>query len=163
MKKYFAKYLPVEGEMKEGCIAKEKYSINPKIVEVVAINEDGMIKCKGDNLWYVPEALQTVKLFLCSRDIQVGDKVRGLDGSEEIIMTEGDKQLLFDGNIFKVIGEISPDATWVKEGDEFDEDDWKLVIPDPSWQFQTITLDKKWVGKQSTSFIQVKGLCDHFH
>lgn len=61
------------------------------------------------------------KPYLCSRDIQVGDKVVALSGNNELIhsiVTDTHKLI----ETYKVIGEISPDAKWVKEGDEFDED-----------------------------------------
>jgi hypothetical protein len=87
MKKYFAKYLPVEGEIKK------------------------------------------VKLFLCSRNIEVGDKYY-YNGTEtdicdsEIRLEQIKEQEEKHGQKrFKVIGEISPEAIWVKEGDEFNEVD----------------------------------------
>jgi len=64
-------------------------------------------------------------LFLCSRDIQAGDEVQSklgtLDGKVEhkFQLEEALKEDVW----FKVIGEISPEAIWVKEGDEFDEDE----------------------------------------
>jgi hypothetical protein len=59
-----------------------------------------------------------VKLFLCSRDIQVGDEVKILNESWEGIYKAG----MDTEYMFKVIGEVSPEAVWVKEGMEFEED-----------------------------------------
>lgn len=109
MKPYFAKYLPVEGEIKEG----DMYWFNGSPTELRKDNNDahGMCSCKK------------VKLFLCSRDIQIGDKVRWLTGNGEWgnSVVTGDPSKLIE--TYKVIGEISPEAIWVKEGDEFDEGD----------------------------------------
>lgn len=98
MGKYFAKYLPVEGGFKR-----------------VVKNDQG-----------IPiDYHQEVKLFLCSRDIQVGDKI--WDKIGEIYIEVNNKKALElyykynNGNWIKVIGPISPQALWVKEGDKFDE------------------------------------------
>lgn len=107
MKKYFAKYLPVEEEIK-----KEDYALNPSNRKIVRVNAACL-----KNL--VTPEWKKVKLFLCSRDVQVGDKCWTTVGGCYDTFQEGyDKQYWF-----KVIGEISPDAIWVKEGDEFDEDE----------------------------------------
>ena len=113
MKKYFAKYLPVEGEIKEG----DMYITYPdfKIVRQCEDASYSFTKCKK------------VKLFLCDKDIQVGDKIRLFSNlNEEIIvpksfMLREKGERVIDARIssFKVIGEVSPKATWVKEGDKF--------------------------------------------
>lgn len=134
MKPYFAKYLPVEGEIKEG----DMYWFNGSPTELRKDNNDahGMCSCKK------------VKLFLCSKDIQIGDKFVnprwGLLGFQEHVCTNIEmgsgenfypKEMIIwfkEGSVnfwlpldkcYKVMGEISPEAIWVKEGDEFDEGD----------------------------------------
>lgn len=47
---------------------------------------------------------------------------------------------------FKILGPISPQAAWVKEGDEFDEDEWRKT--------DFINRPSIW---------QIKGPCGHFH
>lgn len=60
MKKYFTKYIPADGEIKEG--------------DMVLDTLSGEIVCWWDgNNWDKYD--KKVKLFLCSRDIQVGDTV----------------------------------------------------------------------------------------
>jgi hypothetical protein len=118
MKPYFAKYLPVEGEIKEGDLITGGNCI------FVVPYDSSQYKIRSSD--------KKVKLFLCSRDIQVGDKVTGENGTVgKVSQTFGeDKVVSFNcdwegdkpNNAFKVIGEISPNAKWVKEGDEFDED-----------------------------------------
>lgn len=126
--KYFCRYLPVEGEIKKG-----DWAFYNNILHQVQYDNNNLIGWKK------------VKLFLCSRDIQVGDKVRckfststeEFTGEVESIMEWGgayvinpDESQGFLGKpcpllkeTYKVIGEISPDATWVKEGDEFEVED----------------------------------------
>lgn len=113
--RYFAKYLPVEGEIGIG-----DYAINSagSIYQCYAANEN----TKQD---------KKVRLFLCSRDIKIGDTnvhTGLLVHSEEEIVREvkDDSQLRFmQGTaevnkvaLFKVLGPISPYATWIKEGDD---------------------------------------------
>ena len=68
--------------------------------------------------------------------------------------TSGDLHLkvgynISENDVIKVIGEISPDATWVKEGDEFDESD----IDHGGWVDEDL----------KTILIKIKGPCGHFH
>jgi hypothetical protein len=119
MKTYFAKYLPVEGELKEGDItywdSNEGY-FSKQFVKVA----------KSFETHAIASGWKKFKLFLCSRDIQVGDKVFSskvsyLTQDETITVDEYNITICREEEDFKVIGEISPEATWVKEGDEFDE------------------------------------------
>lgn len=133
MKPYFAKYLSVEGEIKENDLLINPagtYEYYRKSLDITGSIYNG---CKK------------VKLFLCSRDIQVGDMVQEIfyDGTLSKMYSFGklpninDLVILYNGklhhqtrieNIIKVIGEISPEATWVKEGDEFTEDEIKIIL-----------------------------------
>ena len=64
------------------------------------------------------------KLYITSRDIQVGDKVKFPESLKDTIIDTSKGLDLGSYKIygyFKVIGEISPEAKWVKEGDEFDD------------------------------------------
>ena len=93
--------------------------------------------------------VKKVKLFLCSRDIAVGDSVwSNFDGGslsegkylrkEDVYMyfknPKGEEIMLHEDEckdwFFKAIGEISPEATWVKEGTEFDDSDTYPTIED---------------------------------
>lgn len=138
-KPYFAKYLPVEGEIKEGdkvfhkgeiLTAKSydswftKWDFVEKSIPPVEYDKD----CKK------------VKLFLCSRDIQVGDKIRNdrrgiIDAEITSFDSNGVTLTLKGGNLkypfdtatndecYKVIGEISnPD---ISKEQEFSEEEIK--------------------------------------
>lgn len=127
--KYFAKLLPVSGEIKR---------------EDLWISQDGLIH-KADN--DIP-CQARVAMYLCSADVIVGDRVHSFLGHPENWMktdyevagcnlTENfiyiaepgwtNPQLIRSSHrhwLFgKLIGLISPGAVWVKEGDEFEDED----------------------------------------
>lgn len=147
MKPYFAKYLPVDGK-----------PIN---------NTDIVIGERGTIMTYFAYkalggsgSIKKAKLFLCSRDIQVGDNYQSPKrfGSKEYIdaYCDGD----FFPRSFKVLGEISTEATWVKEGDDFDENQvrgWNTIdaniIHEEDFHCKT-----EWIN-----YVQIKGPCGHFH
>lgn len=115
-KKYFAKYLPIEEEIKEQDIILYKNSIL-KVDEfthdntVVVFNLDGSESEHNEiNENVFKELAIKVKLFLCIKEIKKGDE-------------------------FKVVGEISENAIWVKEGYEFDEKDIKKGYLDGEQSF----------------------------
>jgi hypothetical protein len=168
MKPYFAKYLPVEGEIKDMMIHPKNH---PEPMSVKGLPAPPIAYSK--NGW-IP-----VKLFLCSRDIQVGDKIFCPDGNNptkewNVIASVGDATAsnqvsihLVPRGAYKVIGEISPDATWVKEGDKFEEDEIKVLgmLKQPmgshvDWVQFTPTAERKGYTKA----VQIKcHNCGHFH
>jgi hypothetical protein len=129
MKLYFTKYLPIGGEIREGDKAIDKNIHHPNNIVTLSFDKygnasDGRGVYSSDGL----KKLKKVKLFLCSRDIQVGDEVQlykeGFKlGEKVVIKTKDNLNLAKMAMGFRVIGEISPEAKWVKEGDEFDKDE----------------------------------------
>lgn len=174
MKKYFTKYLPIEGEIKEGDWYKSKFRSENKFFHYEQWKDDRTTYF-GNNP--KEDVLFKVKLFLCSRDIQVGDEYYNSMGykvdhtwDEEAIQDSKD----FPDDIFKVIGEISPDAIWVKEGDEFDEDELEPVAycikhPDESIYFDDMSQILEWIKykfnpKTHKALIGIKcPTCKQFH
>lgn len=127
MKPYVVKYLPVEGEIQEGDKAKETYPINPRIVEVEKFNKDGMIKAKGDNKWYSPEALYKVKMFLCSRNIRVGDTCKMFVRNtwmDYMITSTTDPSFIEDSikdnTLLKPVAKILDAVSWLEDNNEYD-------------------------------------------
>jgi len=102
MKKYFTKYLPVEGKIL-GCKRSECASM---------CSAKEPLKSNCDNSG--PH-----KLFLCSLEIQVGDLI-GSSRNGLFTATEHHVEK-HKGAYFKIIGEVSPAAVWVTEGMEFGE------------------------------------------
>ncbi|MFA9239427.1 MAG: hypothetical protein ACEQSQ_05995 [Candidatus Paceibacteria bacterium] len=104
MKPYFAKRLPIEGEIK-----KDDWFQRP----------DGVIKQAHKDFEPI-KGLTKVKLFLCSRDIQVGDRYKSprFAGANEFIDCERYASEPMEGS-FKVIGEILTPG--IIENQEFTE------------------------------------------
>lgn len=158
--KYFAKYLPVEGKIKKG-----DYIIDSLGVRKVETKQ-------GLQALESASHIKKVKPFLCSRDIQVGDKVYR-EKLEDWEVFDKEPEHTNHGSWgflsevkpsdFKVIGEISPEATWVKEGDEFDEEDWRFVTY--ADDINPILLDKtkQWDRKKYPVNLEIKDPCGHFH
>lgn len=94
-------------------------------------------------------------LMICSRDIKVGDKVRGDEISFDVLIKDEQAlELAIATNHYKVIGKISPSAIWVKEGMEFDEDEIHRCFVHE----KVSNLSDPMIRK-----VQVKGPCGHFH
>lgn len=100
MSKYYAKYLAVEDGFK-------------RIVK----NEQG----------FPVDYEQEVKLFLVTNDIQVGDEVLDTYSGMKLIVTKSNSGSNASDYYIKVIGEISKDAIWVKDGDEFTKEQIQIV------------------------------------
>lgn len=126
--KYFTKYLPVPGEIKEGDVCfYPPFGFGRAIME---FNELCFYKKGSNGRGSLTSPIsrnlndkRPYKQFLCSRDIQVGDSVYGDDGFGNPFhvcqILSNCKEL----ECIKVIGEVSPAAIWVKEGMEFEEND----------------------------------------
>jgi len=126
MKNYFAKYLPVEGEIKEGdwVLYANSYFF------VKNINNIGLLVTESDGDFRLNKSYcKKVKLFLCSRDIEVGDEIISpIKGSFGVVTeilskfqcnTHKYKCIEMTTGCFKTVGEIlTPN---IKEGQEFTE------------------------------------------
>jgi response regulator RpfG family c-di-GMP phosphodiesterase len=126
MSNYFAKYLPVEGEIKKG-----DHFLYDKVVYLATNDGSDNVTVESEEWYHNRRQSKKVKLFLCSKDIQIGDIttrfpdiLKTPDGN--ITITEENFNDLKYCALFKVIGEISPDAIWVKEGDNFVEEQIEL-------------------------------------
>lgn len=158
-KPFFTKYIAVEGEIKEG----DKF---------IWLNE---VFTATPLTMKMGQADRPVKLFLCSRDIQVGDYIctnpDSTCQSEFRFTGEPATECINCGaklvkKEYKVIGEISPEATWVKEGDEFDEYRW-IWEPGEDMETEYLTEEEKQKGRYEiktwANQIAVKGPCGHWH
>lgn len=122
MSKYFAKWLDVKKKVKNG-----EYGINVKCIlpdhgnyvyKDVSIEYDTIV-IQGNKTLFDKKYAKKVQLFLCSRDIQIGDHYQWQDSDSSI--GHGIKITAVSPDAYKIIGPISPEAEWVKEGDEFEE------------------------------------------
>lgn len=172
MKKYFAKYLPVEGERNIGDTV--IHPGNPP-VEVTESNRE--LLC---------EDCKRVKLFLCSRDMKPDDEVINIGGYASLnhkgiyvsdsdlgdtcyIRTSLGAEQCIKSHWVKVIGEISPEATWVKEGDEFDEEEVKQHLKNIKAGFE-IYFDTEFQEERErilyeivVDYYLILGPCKRFH
>lgn len=170
MKKFFAIYLPVKGEIKEGDWFQDEHGNFYICVKHI----NGRMYGSGYAEAVNKKKAKLAKLFLCSRDIQVGDEIfcPAMQRANEkvpdaginpyfTINTEEERQSAFGTKSIKVIGEISPEAIWVKEGDEFDEEQvqWRVY---KSGNIILGKLDDSWFTNRSKT-IAIKGPCGHFH
>lgn len=125
--KYFAKYLPVEGKVTNDCVAIGESGVTYIIKSINKEDDNGGTARSIKGEYLILNRLKLTKLFLCSRDIQVGDIVTNELGDtrewNKLDESFNDNRLRF-----KVIGEISPNAVWVKDGDEFDGEDVEEAI-----------------------------------
>ncbi len=137
-KKYFIKILPVDGDIKDGDIITGKNEVSVIV---------GRKSKHGLQPWALEEIPNIIdfkksKLFLCSKDIQVDDEVWDSLKNRKLFVKEvkgflfGIGATVYDkdnlthcyNTFYKIIGEVSPKAIWVKEGDEFDEEDMMFEI-----------------------------------
>ena len=163
MKKYFTKWLPVEGDFKVGDrIGIPGKTVFPFVEDRLMTNIDveavGMMKSE----YLKSKGLVHHKLFLCSKETYYGGEPPvGIYNDSKVIGPN-----ILEAN--KVIGEISPDAlSYVKDGNEYDEDDWTLRMKVDNLSSGSIEVDKKHLHRFKKrgiiSFCAIKGPCGHFH
>lgn len=159
MKKYFAKYLPVEGGIKKG-----DYYFSSVTGVIHTANEDYEIIST-----VIESKDKKVKLFLCSRDIELKDivyyngkawMVSNVEIQEPYLTVEEATAY----GAYKIIGEISPDTfSYVKEGNEFDEDEVVVqIIDELGYQTDIIPITNI-LDLSESDKILIKGPCGHFH
>lgn len=174
MKKYFVEWLPTIDTIKVG-----DRVIHP------SYNDGNPIKVTTDTEADVlSDGGQNTKLFLCSKDINVGDKVIEpctYDGTmREYTVVKTPEKFRRDvpaginpevnsGNpislnqfTFKLIGQISPNATWVKAGDEFEKSEVQYNIRKELNNFES-GMDWTHCEYDVIIFFKIKGPCGHFH
>lgn len=170
MKNYFCKYLPVDEKAKPGDTCLDKQS-----GEIFIMGNSLNTFPEGDLKEQILENAQKVKLFLCSRALQVNDECYHIKypeigkwaikegGIKDCVDWHGEN--VDESNLYKVIGEISPEATWVKEGDEFDEyEEWWFRQGKAFCKFLpegVVNWEK--ANKNLKRALKVKGPCGHFH
>jgi hypothetical protein len=153
MSNLFYKYLPVEGTVKDG----DRYflegstlprTLNTAIQREFPLSTDDEPKIK-------------VALHLCSRDIQVGDKVHypNKEGEFEVTVWDIPKT---GGNAFKVIGEVSPEAAkYLTEDTPVTEDDVRPTLSIYKWDAEDELVEKRFAEfiKKDKTYISHKVDC----
>lgn len=144
-KKYFVKYLPVDGKVEAGDMCMYYCSDGIQVARYTYEKKGQLYIIHGDiRIEYNGE--KKAKLFLCSRDIQVGDKniwlivdnllFKGVTAAKlnehgvlcTTIENAKDTPIDINPGDFKSIGEISPDVVWINEREEFDENQIEFTL-----------------------------------
>jgi hypothetical protein len=138
--KYYAAYLPDGEDLREGDYIQHKGNFY-----MVEYDLKGLV-FKFENQYLSATDYKRFKLFLCDKEIKKADTVKEIVCGEwynrdfevtriyeqnGLTMIGDDYEAINAFNVQHVIGYLSPDATWVKHGDEFNEDQIEIVA---QWQ-----------------------------
>lgn len=138
MKKYTAKFLPVEGQVKEGDTYLSKWRQEHKFFHYSTCAK-----------------IENGKVFPIEG---VGSR-EGMDISDIVSKV---KPFLFSIEDNKQIGQISDDAIFVKEGDTFEENQWQLCIKNEKENWLSVDKNADWSHWINT--IRIKcDKCETFH
>lgn len=171
MKKYFAKLFQEEGEIKEG----DMVAFEGDMDDIMIYHKDTKTTSPYPVVNRLKYSDKKVKICLCSTEISPSD-----------YLIEALVHIYHDNSYppFKIIGEISHEATWVRQGDTFNETEIEVVeyiIAERAGnastnEFYTNHLLEKrkiigdhsdwWVDgeiKEAKTLVKIKGCCGHFH
>jgi len=149
MKRYFTKFLPVDGTPKKGDIIMSTNGVcviwGDKSFFNIQFQNEEIIK-------YLKEP-RVAKLMLCTQDVEVGDKVTttkdnatffkdvvteirdsgiftdGIDTDSTGLFFTNDNK--FDRQFYKVVAPISTKAKWLKEGQYLEEHEVRIMYGAP--------------------------------
>lgn len=185
MKLYFAWYIPVDGEItwEMGEIPLFYYDLNNKGYLCTGKRMPNLqVKCTLNNghVFYEGHArFKQAKLYICSRNITTGDKVKfrlaagaiekelqcidaymddKIDGGKSltVVLEDGEYKIYTTpdttNQCYKVLGSVSENATWVTDGMQFDRED--LLA-------QGVGVN--WCDSNTNLKFKIKGPCGHFH
>lgn len=170
MKKFFVDFIPVEGEVKNGV----KYiTLNGNIYTHDSSKEEGLDEHFKQGL--LNGKYKLVKPFLCSRDvpIQVGDKTnkgiitdycKGFLSEPDEYYVDGNRfpNFIIKRDLYKIIGEVSPNATWITKGMEFDTYK-KIALHDVEGVWEEAD-GIRWSSYPAQEFIALQCTnCNHYH
>jgi hypothetical protein len=161
MKKYFVEIIPVEGEIKDGVDV--IFNIGSDVVHRNIKVDSTSVYDSNGKLLFDKECTIRVKLVLCSRDIKKGDEIYSDFDKSPLGKSGVDAQ----GFNFKIIGEISPEATWVKKGMEFDRNEIQphYLFGGSTWrQWPDDTDESYWLEDNRPCMVKIKCTnCKTFH
>lgn len=155
---YFAKWIPVEGEIKEG----DNY-----------VRPGGLLNKRLEAGFPYPFDWKKVQLFLCSSDVAVEEECFVEDEYvgqhkptviKDIIKEEGLEDVLILSNhrnikcnaVYKVIGKVSDEAVWVKPGMRFTEEQLR-------WKYEGFPKLSHWMPNALKTVAVLCSNCKTFH
>jgi len=171
-KLYFAKFLPVEGT-----VGKDDWFLDGSVYfKAFAYN---FKDSEGNQVLNIPnepmENFTKVELFICSKEINEGDEVLDPETGDKFKIKSWEKHA--NEHYLKIIGKLSPDAIWVRNGDEFNEEELQMIVkhrsfPDMDMVFDTVSNYEDFFRKNPslaqegkyTAYVAVlNSTCQHFH
>lgn len=143
MKEYFTIILPVEGEIKNSWLLVDGVMCKYRDEDDTHI----YMTHPNGHTWARPkkDARTRYTLMLCTNNIEIGEEYQDKEGNV-YVRDEDDIYDELQKMGFKVIGQISSNATWVTESDEFDVDELAYLMgspPEHPWYFKFSTI-KVW-------------------
>jgi len=135
MRKYFTKYLPVEGEIFQN----NQFLFKDNLYKAGQIDQDRVEDFNHDKTFPLSQC-KKVKLFLCTSEIKLGDTWYSdwfhpypngevADTNTKVM----DANMSVGGpndehHPFKVVGEVSINAVWVTDRMEFEENEVEIHV-----------------------------------
>jgi len=176
MKRYFSKLMPIEGGIREGDHA---------------MKEDGtIVYVNKASAKYLADTWKRMRLVICDKEVSVGERVHYYSRNNDILFNgilakveehfvyfEEDRMVGYPvdydsfhmcylkGTAFKVIGQVSDESRWVKEGMYFDEDElnWMVYHHDENTFFYPISNKEKDTNDWRTTIAIKCPNCNIFH
>lgn len=106
------------------------------------------------------------KLFALTQDIKVGDKIFLFDKDQVwdgMVTDKKEKEeLKKQGHWYKIVGEVSPKATFVEDGKEYEVQQTIMQTSmknDPKWKGKEIPMDKAFFNPYTVKC----PTCNHYH
>jgi len=165
-----AKYLPVpEDQATAGKM--DGITYKEQALEVVKRNKDH--KLKPVALFAVTQDIEVGKWckLLLSEENTVDAQVKDIDWEKESVHVhyQGEKhtnsRIVSLKDVFKVLGPLSPNATWVKDGEGIEIDSMETICPHPLDTYKCghhYGCDENGCNNPDKIY-KVLGLCGHFH
>ena len=162
---YIAQWLPVDGEIAQndwymvfahGMFSRRKNHWFGRRWDLHQAGKVPKLAAKLHNLLYGPDKIK-VKLFLCARELNPGDEYMFLTYDQDYVQTRRYNGGPISEHWFKKLHKISPEAGWVKGGEEFTEDEiqpWNSLL--------NVAIEKKYLVDPEPGLIaSIKILCNH--
>jgi hypothetical protein len=176
MKRFFSKLMTIEGKIQEGDFAMKEDG------QIVYVNEAASK--------HLADSWKRVRMVICDTQISVGNNIWYYSRDNSILFNdilakiEGDNIFLEDDRMigypveydsfhmcylkktaFKIVGSVSDESKWVKEGIEFDEEDlnWMVYHNDEDTFFYPISNYEKNTNDWRTTIAIKCPNCNIFH
>lgn len=168
-KKYVAKWLPTEGEIKEGdyymffshgIYSRRQHKWFGREWNLHQKGKSAPLFERMYKLFDLQDVVR-VKLFLCSYDIQPGDEYFFMTHDQEYVKTLTYKEGPISDHWFKKLNKISKEAVWVMENDEFTQDEVQGY--NDFMEYAVYPVEQGLTATASSYIRILNHSCKHFH